>query len=54
VLAAVDFNDEPQLLTNKVDNEWPDRDLSPEAKTIEAMRSQRRPQTPLCIRHIMT
>jgi len=43
MLAAIDFNDQATLMTNKVDDESSDRRLSSKAQSIQAMRSQRCP-----------
>jgi hypothetical protein len=52
MLSAVDFNDQRSLVTNKIDNEAPDRCLPPEAETAQPMSAQRRPKTLLGVGHI--
>jgi hypothetical protein len=47
VLPAVDLHDEPCARTEEVDDVWPERDLSAEAKAFELSAAQKLPQLAL-------
>jgi hypothetical protein len=52
VLATIDLDDQPLLLTNEVDNVAADWHLPPEAQSVEAMCPQHEPEASLGVRHV--
>jgi hypothetical protein len=52
VLPAVDFDDQMPFVTHEIDNEASDRCLPPEAKTVQAVSAQRRPEALLGVGHL--
>jgi hypothetical protein len=52
MLSSVDFNDQPALITDKVENIAAHRNLSPKAQTIEPVSTQRIPKFAFGLCHL--
>jgi hypothetical protein len=52
MLAAVDFDDEPLLCTDKVGNKRPDGLLTSELVAPQLSVAQMAPEAPFCVGHI--
>jgi hypothetical protein len=52
MLSAIEFNHDPLLKANKVDDEASDWLLSPELQTIELLRLELTPEERLCFRRV--
>jgi len=54
VLPAVELNDQPSVVTAKINNVTPNWRLPPKTQTIQTMGTKCKPQARLSIRHLVT
>jgi hypothetical protein len=54
MLAAIELNNQPPVVTDKIHNETSNRRLPTETQPVQPMRTKRRPQTHFSICHLMT